>query len=482
MDVLIGRTAEQKMLEEALHSTEAELIAVYGRRRVGKTFLIRKVFEEHFAFEFTGIHGLELSEQLQNFSLALKTAMNSPVNVAIPSNWLEAFHSLQSYLTHLLTVKKQVIFFDEFPWIHTPKSGFLGAFGHFWNTWASKQDNLVVIVCGSAASWMIRNIVNNKGGLHNRITQKIRLLPFNLYEVEAYLQSRHISLERYQLLQIYMSLGGIPQYLKSIQPGESPAQSIDRLCFSKDGKLKEEFGNLYQSLFDHASNHINIVKALAEKGQGLTRTEIMEVCGFSTGGTTTKWLEELIESGFITTFIPFEKKEKDAIYKLTDEYSLFYLKFMEKNRSNKPDTWLRLTETASWKSWSGLAFERICLKHISQIQKTLGIQGVLTEESIWRYSPQKNESGAQIDLLIDRQDQCINVCEIKFTLSDFTIDKMYASELQRKLAVFKEKTKTRKTLFLTLITTHGAKKNPYYLGLVQKEITMHDLFSDTNYR
>ncbi len=323
---------------------------------------------------------------------------------------------------------------------------------------------------------MIQNIVNNKGGLHNRISRKIRLLPFNLSETEEFLKSRSVTLNRYQILQIYMAMGGIPQYLKWILPGESASQAVDRLCFTKDGILKEEFKILYLSLFEKAQRHIDIVKALSQKGSGLKRNEIIEACNLSTGGTTTKILEELEESGFINAYIPFGKNAREVVYKLADEYSLFYLKFIENTRTTGSGTWLRLSSTPSWRSWSGIAFERICLKHIDQVKKGLGISAVQTTESIWRLQPKKDEAGAQIDLLIDRSDQCINLCEMKFSDAEFVITKEYESDLKRKSTVFKSTVKTRKTIFITLITTYGAKQNIYFTGNVQSQLTMEDLF------
>ena len=476
MDEFVGRDDECRILQGALESPDAELIAVLGRRRVGKTFLIRTVYKSNMLFEFSGVHDASLQDQLFNFSVALGTVTGNIRRSSVPGSWMEAFVFLEEYLAPIVKEKKSVIFFDEFPWIQTHRSGFLSAFGHFWNTWASRQQNLVVVICGSAASWMIRHIVNNQGGLHNRITRRIRLLPFNLNETEEYLQSRKVNLDRYQILQLYMALGGIPQYLKNIKPGESAAQAIDRLCFTKDGGLIDEFRNLYQSLFDNAENHIAIIIALAAKGMGLTRTEAIQQSGLSSGGTTSRLFEELAESGFITAYIPLDKKVNDSIYKLTDEYSLFYLKFIEKARTKGPGTWLKLTSTPSWKSWSGFAFEGICFKHAPQIKKALGISGVLTSESVWRYKPRGEEQGTQIDLLIDRTDHCINICEMKFAQSEVIIDKAYAENLRQKENVFRERTRLRKTLFLTMVTTYGVRKNDYYVGLVVNEVKMDALF------
>ncbi len=403
-----------------------------------------------------------------------KVVGNLPL--ASPKSWLQAFSMLEDYLTPLLKSRRVIVFFDEFPWINTPRSGFMPAFENFWNTWASQQKNLVVVICGSAAAWMIKNVVRNRGGLHNRVSRRIRLLPFNLSETEAFLRYRKVNLDRYQLIQLYMALGGIPQYLKEVEPGESTAQAIDRLCFDKDGLLKEEFNSLYQSLFDNASNHMDVIRQLAGTTSGLSRKQIIEKCNLTSGGYASQVLEELTESGFIMAYIPYGKKSKDSIYKLTDEYSLFYLHFIAGNRTKTTGSWMKLADKPAWKSWSGYAFESVCLKHIDQLKKALGIQGVYTEVAAWRHRGTKDNLGTQIDLLIDRQDHCINICEIKFSTTPFNITKAYATNLTQKLAIFKATTKTRKTLFLTMITTYGVSNVDQYPGLVQTTITMDALF------
>jgi len=475
--VIIGRDAEKKILQDMLVSREAELIAILGRRRVGKTFLVRNYYEKHLIFEYTGVHEAGLEEQLLNFKNALQQAMESTIPPATPANWIEAFTFLTEFLKAKLTQAPVVILFDEFPWIHTPKSGFLSAFGHWWNTWASRQALLKVVICGSAASWMIENIINNKGGLHNRVSRTIRLLPFSLKETEEYLVSRGVRLDQYQILQLYMALGGIPQYLKQVDKGKSTGQVIDKLFFEKQGLLKMEFANLYRSLFANAIHHEAIVRTLAKKGSGLSRTEIIETCEFTTGGGTTRLFEELEESGFITQYIPFGKTSRDSIYKLSDEYSLFYLKFIEHARAGGEGTWHKIAAGQSYNSWSGYAFEAICQKHVPQIKKALGIGSVYTEASGWRYIGKKGEKGAQIDLLLDRQDHCINLCEIKFCAEEFVIDKRYAGEFENKVKVFRSQSKTRKTIFPTMITPYGVLKNDYYINLIQAEVLMGDLFS-----
>jgi AAA+ ATPase superfamily predicted ATPase len=474
---ITGRIAEQKILAVRLASPEAELVAIYGRRRVGKTYLVRTFCKNEIVFEFTGIHGATMKTQLENFSQMLQLATKGNIALAIPANWLQAFMMLDTYLDTLPSDKPAVVFFDEFPWIDTRKSGFLQAFDHWWNASASKKSHLKVIICGSAASWMIDKIINNRGGLHNRVTQTIRLLPFTLGETQAYLKGKDVILDQYNQLQLYMAMGGIPHYLRNINPGESAAQVIDRLCFAKDGPLKLEFNNLYKSLFAHSENHERVIRALAAKGKGLTRNEIIDECNFTSGGTTSRILQELEESGFITPYIPFQKNTNEGIYKLSDEYSLFYLKFVEHAKDTAEGAWLRQYGTPAYTSWSGFAFESVCQKHVLQIRRRLGIEGVMTNTATWRHAPGKGAQGAQIDLLLDRQDRCINICEIKFSGNEFVIDKKYAAELDMKVNVFRAETGITKTLFPTMITTYGTRKNEYYLGRIQSEVLMEDLFT-----
>lgn len=475
MEKLIGREEEKAILQETLKSKAPELIAIFGRRRIGKTFLVRRTLSKEIVFEFTGTKDVSAAQQLANFVKALRLAADNENIYRSAENWSDAFDLLTYYLTPKLKTGKTVVFLDEFPWINTHKSGFLSAFDHWWNSWGTKQDKLIVIICGSAAAWMIQHVVNNKGGLHNRITKKIRLLPFTLAETEAYLKEKHVKLDRYQILQLYMVMGGVPQYLKEIRKGESATQTIDRLCFTKDGLLANEFKNLYHSLFDDATRHLAMIRALAKNNSGLTRNEIINETNLSSGGRITDILDELIESGFVTAWLPYDKKSKEIIYKLADEYSHFYLKFMEHSRSQGTGTWLKFSEGQSWKSWSGIAFERVCLKHIPQIKKALNITQIYTEDSAWRYNPAK-QKGAQIDLLIDRRDFIIHICEMKYSQSIFTIDKRYAEEIINKMEIFRQKTNTKKTLFATMVTTFGVKENDYASQLVQNSVTMNALF------
>jgi len=358
------------------------------------------------------------------------------------------------------------------PWIDTPRSNFLSALEHFWNAWASTRPDIILVVCGSAASWMISKLINNRGGLYNRVTQRIRLLPFTLHETEKYFRNNQIKLDRYQILQIYMALGGIPFYLSEIRPGKSAFQEIDRLAFSENGILVTEYENLYRSLFNHADRHITIIETLAQKSKGFSREEIITLSGLNDGGTLTTVLGELEESGFISKSYPFGKKIRDSIYRLTDQYSLFYLKFIKDQKQSGSGSWVNRIDNPVWRAWSGYAYENICFQHIGTIKKALGISGVYTEESSWL----DKARSVQIDLLIDRRDHVINLCEVKFTQNHFNLTKAYKEEFEKKLFTFREETQTRKSVFPTLITTFGLKENIHSLGFIQNSITMDSLF------
>jgi AAA+ ATPase superfamily predicted ATPase len=479
--MLVGREHERAILQEALVTDHSELIVVHGRRRIGKTFLIRSAFEGRMSFELSGMHRGTLKQQLKNFHLRFPVKGRPQLP---PDDWIEGFELLGRFLDRTrgkvskgkrrsVKAPKQVVFIDEFPWLDGHRSGFLAAFSNFWNSYGTKRRDLVVVICGSAASYMIRHVVNNKGGLHNRLTRSIRLEPFNLHETELLLKSRKVSLTRYDITQLYMALGGVPHYLQMVKRGESVAQAIDRLCFDQHGFLRGEFSNVFASLFDNPGNHEAVVRTLAKVRKGLTRNAILQLSGLASGGTLSKTLRELQESGFIEQYTPYDGK-KDPLHRITDEFIQFYLRFAEGRKPARPGHWAKIMGTPAYKAWSGFTFETLCMKHVDQVKHALGISGVRSSEGSW--IGKGDESGAQIDLLIDRDDNVINLCEMKFAAGPFTVDKKYARELATKVEVFRFSTRTRKSIFLTFVTTHGLVQNAYSRQLVQNEVALEALF------
>ncbi|MFI5335083.1 MAG: ATP-binding protein [Chlamydiales bacterium] len=481
-DQIFARTRELKVLERLYTSRKPEFLAIYGRRRVGKTFLIREFFKNKgLYFALTGVRGASTRKQLKNFTKEMRRAFGLSQEQKTPSDWLEAFAELRKSIEEVKTPGRIILFFDELPWLASPRSGFLQDLDHFWNRYMSEDSRIVVIVCGSAASWMIRKIVRDKGGLHGRLTAQIRLLPFDLKETEEFLREREISLNRKAIVDIYMAIGGIPKYLSYIQKGQSALQTINQLCF--DGPLVDEFEELYGSLFESHDRHVNVVKALAEHPNGMTRSAIAKAAGISTGGGMHMILDELEQSGFILSIKDFGKQKKESRFRLIDEFSLFHLKWSAKARGNNLSArndqfWITAFNTPQGQVWAGHAFEMLCMKHLPNIKQALGIAGVLTNASGWVYKPQTEGDGrgTQIDLLIDRADNCINLCEIKYYNEEFLINKSCDKELREKKAIFLERTKSRKSVFLTLISPFGIKKNAGHFETADVTLTLDDLF------
>ena len=460
-------------MTKALESKKSELVAVIGRRRVGKTFLIREFLSNQIIAEFTGVQNVSLSVQLFHFMSVLKT-MNGGLSIETPpKNWLEAFALLQEVLSKQNKTEKKVLFFDELPWLAGKSTEFIAAFDYFWNAWASKQ-NIVVVICGSSASWMNDKIIKNKGGLHNRITRLIKIKPFNLAETQAFLQDKDINYPEYQILQLYMAVGGIPMYLELLDRTKSVTENLNELCLMSSGFLNAEYERLIPSLFSNHQAHTLIIQALAKKRKGLTREELLAETKLPNGGSFTKYLEELIQSDFIDYYKPFGKNKKDMLFRLTDMYCLFYFAYILPNKGNKTPDFSADSQSQSFKSWAGYTFENVCMSHILQIKKALGIAGVSTVTSSFIAKPKDGFDGTQIDLLIERADNTIHLCEIKFWSDTFIVDKNIADNFRHKRSIFNYHTKNKKHVFSTIITTYGIKGN--YATSIDQTIDMQALF------
>lgn len=470
---VLGRHNEIRLIDKFIKKEEANLITLVGRRRVGKTFLINTIYGDQLDFSFIGTKNGSKGNQLRKFADQISKYSSTHLPIKVPESWDEALSQLSKILEEKGTGKK-IVFFDEFPWIDGHKSGFLSDFDYWWNNWAEKQ-NILVIICGSAASWMIKKVINSKGGLHNRVSKNITIEPFTLAETKEFLVYKKIKLSYQQMIQLYMVTGGVPFYLEDIERGESAHQAIERMCFNKDGLLANEFDNLYAALFDNPDRHIELIKTLATKWKGFTRKALIEKTSISNGGTLTNTLNELITSNFIIEIYPFGKKKKDKLYRLTDEYSLFYLRFINGKRKG-PSSWQAVAQSREYNAWSGYAFENICIKHAVQITNILGISGSSNTVSSYVEQGANDKEGMQIDMLIDRADGVINICEMKFYNAQWKMTKQDALKLQNRREQFRQSTKTRKALFNTVITPYGLLENEYSLEAVDKEITGEELF------
>ena len=465
---MIGRKRELERLLDAFSSKDSEFVAVYGRRRVGKTFLIREAFDGAFAFQHTGVKKGTNVIQLACFRQSLVECGH--LQCPELKSWFDAFDNLKTVIKNSAADRK-VVFIDEVPWIGRADAHFISALEHFWNGWASARKDILLIVCGSATSWVLDKIVHNRDGLHNRVTYRIRLDPFTLKECEAYADSRGLEYTRDQLAECYMVLGGIPMYWRYLERGKSVAQNIDEMFFAGSEKLENEFDELYASLFEHPEPYIAIVTALARKKCGMTREEVSSASGVDNNGSLSRYLKVLEQCGFIRKFTELGKKTKGAVFQLMDNFTLFYFSFMAENRSNDSHYWSSMSDTRVHSTWAGLAFERLCLQHVDGIKHALGIGGVLTNVHSWR-----NEN-AQIDLLIDRRDGIINICEMKYWAGPYLMTADDDAALMSKRSELKAALKTRKAVHLTMVTSFGVRQNAYS-NKVQSFVTLDDLFAD----
>ena len=468
---IIGREKEQDILHGCMDSGKSEFVAVYGRRRVGKTFLVREFFKDNMVFSLTGALKADLKTQLRGFDEALCEWSGKEQEGA--TDWFAAFRLLKEYIKRLRHKRRKVIFIDEVPWLTTQRSGFVPALDHFWNSFASAREDIILVICGSASSWIIDNIINNRGGLHNRITRQIWLEPFTLGECELYCRAKGIELNRIQIAQLYMVLGGIPYYLDYLEKGKSPEQIIDSLFFARGAPLAGEYQNLYASLFKYPENHLRIIGVLSQKQSGVTQKELFAALKTKSGGSFSKALSELEQCGFIRKYRDFTKAKQGQFYQLTDFYTIFYHKHIKD--ASLPDAryWQSRSRKGGWNAWYGLAFERLCAAHIDQVRGGLGISGVSASVLGWRSS--KSNPGVQVDLIIKRDDNIIDLCESKFTTKPFAVDAGYDAGLLYKRETFCEETGTHLAVHIVMISANGLTPDSYR-GMIQSVVTLDDLF------
>ncbi len=472
--MIVGRNKEQQELLELLDKEEAQFCAVYGRRRVGKTYLIRETFNYQFCFQHTGVATGTLRQQLSAFRNSI---VATGMNCAIPKTWIEAFELLKQVIINAPSGKK-VIFIDELPWMDTPKSNLISALENFWNGWATarREKDIVLIVCGSATSWISKKLLKDKGGLRGRLTKRIKVVPFTLHECELFAQQSGLALARKDILELYMILGGIPYYWSFLKKGLSVAQNVDQLFFAETSQLRDEFAALYSVLFKRPENYLRVIRCLSDgRKSGMTRENILAMSKLTDGGTFSTILDDLEECGFIRQFVSADTGETNAMYQLIDNYTLFYYMCIRKNAFSDEHYWSNTFSSATHNAWKGYAFERVCLQHIPQIKAALGITGVQTNVCSWLARGNSERRGAQIDLVLQRADGFTDICEMKHSSSVYTIDKEYATELQNKFDTYSALSRDNRTLHLVMVTTCGVAHNNYY-NMVQKEVTIDDLF------
>lgn len=455
--MLIGREEEKAKLKEAYESEYSEFVAVYGRRRIGKTFLIRETFKDKFTFQYSGIFKATNKEQLKMFySSLVQQGLASSEDV--PKDWFEAFALLQRVIINSRESRK-VVFIDELPWLDARNSRFMAAFEHFWNGWASARNDILLIICGSASSWIINKIFRNKGGLYNRVTYRLKLRQFSLYECEQLVRSRMLPFNRNMIMEGYMAMGGVPFYWTKLRRDKSMAQNINDLFLREEGELHDEFRYIYASMFNTPEKYIKVVEALSGKKSGLTRDEIAEKAKLENNGHLSHILQDLTECGFIRKYCHTGKRLKGALFQLVDFYTLFYYQFVRKAYGIDEEYWVRTMQTPSYHTWCGNAFERVCLLHTRQIKSAIGISGIMTHLYSWYVKKNEDHPGVQIDLIIDRADDVMNVCEIKYAADGYHLTGKELDNIKQRLSVFRLFMSPRKVVMPVLITSNGVIPN-----------------------
>jgi len=489
---IIARKKEKKVLADILWSKSAELLAIYGRRRVGKTFLVRNFFESLdnvIYFEMAGQKQesgeyAPLKYQLGNFKYQFERTFSKEIQV--PQSWQEAFNILKKEVDRFDDANvKLILFFDELPWLCSPKSGFFEALDQAWNTSFERQHNVKVIVCGSAASWMLKKIVHAKAGFSRRITHKIQLPPFSLKETKEYLTFKGFDLSLMSIAEIYMIFGGIPYYLNFMNPHKSIYQNIEDECFDISGRLVDEYHLVFDSLFNHSNNHKKIVEFIASRQKGVLLKELTKQFSSLKGGSLSRIIDNLVGSSFIKKTAPLYNEKKGTTYRIIDEYILFYLKWIKSAPQSiieSPNTlyFQSIAQKNAYSSWKGFAFERLCLKHEYQIRKALGIHKILTMPSMVYFYDEQGKRSSQIDLLFERADRVITICEMKYSETEYSLKKSDIKSMMHKKKDLRRylsaKKKGQKDIHICYITSNGVKHNQNFYELQPSVLHLNDLF------
>lgn len=471
--MIIGRKEEKARLQRAYDSEVSEFVTVYGRRRIGKTFLVRETFKDRFTFQYTGIFNVRNRKQLEEFHTAL---VDQGLDKAEdrPKDWFEAFHQLEK-LIGKSSESRKVIFLDELPWMDARNSELIKALEHFWNGWASARNDILLIICGSATSWIINKIFRNRGGLYNRVTCRIQLKQFSLHECEELARQRRLSLTRNMIIEGYMVMGGIPYYWTKLDPSKSIGRNINDLFLLSDGELHDEFNYIYASMFGSPDKYVKVIEALSGRKSGLTRDEIITRSRLETNGNLSRILEDLIECGFVRKYCHTDKKVRDAIYQLVDCFSLFHYQFIVKAHNVDEDYWVKLMRTPAYSTWCGLAFERVCLLHTRQMKVALGISGIMSNIFSWHVKGNDEHPGAQIDLLIDRADNVVDVCEMKYAPDGYRMTAAVLDGIRMKMNVLRQYVPAKKYIEPVLITSNGVTRNRYS-DEITNQLTADQLF------
>ncbi len=473
---LVARSAETDELKRCERSGKSELVCVYGRRRVGKTYLVEQTFSGSFAFRATGVEGGNMRQQLKSFNQRLQE--HGDPQRTIPKNWFEAFSRLDIVLSREDAARspygKKVVFLDEFPWFATARSEFLMAFGEFWNRRGTAGDDIMVVICGSATSWIVGNVLENTGSLYNRVTSQVYLEPFCLGDAERFFVDRGFGWTRSQIAESHMVFGGLPYFLELLDPNESLRANIERLCFAPHALLAHESSKLLEATLKKSPAYDRLLSYLAKHRCGVEKQACFEQTGLAKG-TFARAVDDLLKCGYIREFKVPTKRGKPLFLQLVDPFLLFHYRFLSKKSGDRVGSWSDcIQDEARYKSWRGCSFEILCVLHEAQIKRALGISGVRTRCYPW--TSDQGAGGAQIDLVIERDDGIINICEMRCTDRPFSMDAATEASLLNKVDVFKRETGAKNPVKIVVVSASGI-AGVAHTEYISRTITLDDLFA-----
>ena len=433
--MFVGRKKELSLLEESYLSSKSEIFTVYGRRRIGKSTLI-EIFarQKPNFFSFEGIEGQNSSFQIKHFTEMLKKQLQDPLLSSIQfQSWDAVFTYVSERLMTKTRPNEKIIFFlDEIQWMAAGRSSFISLLKYYWdNYW--KKSNVLMILCGSIASFMVNKVVHSKA-LYGRIDHEILLKGLHPFEAKAFFADKHKSTE--EILKYYLILGTIPKYLEYINPSRSFQWNMNKLFFSSHGSMINEIKKIFYSQFKESTIYFDIVKLL--KSGPLALSEICTRLKIKSGGGLKRYLTNLENAEIIRSHVPFNRKANSRLkkYVLSDEYLNFYFKYLEPNlRIIEESESEKLFETLTKNSfdvWLGFAFEKFCIKHNSWLADLMGFK-----DDVLIASPyfERKDQRFQIDLVYLRADKVITICEIKHHTKPLSSKQI--GEMQRKLQCLK---------------------------------------------
>ena len=493
---MIGRKKEIKLLNEICDLEESSLVAIYGRRRIGKTYLVNHMFKKYrqdcLFFEFTGAYDGDKRGQIDNFIDQVYEWFYVEPSFEIKS-WSDAFRFLKRTIDKEIKKRdsneKVIVFLDEVPWIdRSNKGGFLSALGYFWNTWCEPRENVVLILCGSNSSWIRDKILKNaRGSLYQRVTHQISMYPFDLKETKAYLlEQKGFMIDNKTVTDIYMIFGGVAKYLSFLNPNESSAENIDRVFFSIHGSMYREYDELFSSLFaDKSDYYKSVIELLCTRRSGFSLSDISKAFNEKLGGKLRLAIAELEECGFIKGLSKYGNSVRGVNYMIVDPYILFHHKWIKGFSRNDIATlpnnyWLHKSSSQSYAVWSGYAFEIVVMVNIRLYLNAIGRLGFFSGVYHWQHmAKSEDEQGAQIDMVVNYGNNIFDILECKYYNSEYVISKEYAKNIKNKLSMFKKYglySKQKSELRLVFLTSYGVKMNAEAHSLNISRVCLDDLF------